>query len=284
VATLPTKRIGQRVEPSVYSLADPARHTEGSTVAHISAPNGVFTASTLEETLEEISLENAEHWTGPLIGGFSYPLLVRILDGRWFVGRLGYEGTVGCMNPDGSVGAKGLPLFLQLAPTNIRRWCEDNGVKIRAELVDDLGRQAPSSQSANDQPGAAHAEPKHRVPNEPKKTSASPAPPPQALAPTNPEGNGTPSATASGAKALVSRKKPSVRRGRLDEAAAIELTKNPSLTFEQLAATLGCRAGTLRDQKKCPLVAKVKAKIKAERDSFRGNSTWHDRKPEDDEK
>src|SRR5579883_740649 len=72
-------------------------------------------------------------------------------------------------------------------------------------------------------------------------------------------------------------------RGSLDEHAVIELKKNPALTFEQLATILGCNATTLRDRKKCPLLAQAKAMIRAERDTFRGAPTWRDRQPDDDE-
>jgi hypothetical protein len=115
----------------------------------IATPNAVFSAKTHNEQPTVISLENAETWIGPLIGGFFQPLLVRLPDGRWFVGRLGYEGTVGCMNPDGGVGPKNLPLFQELAPIDIPLWCEANGVEIPAEPVADLGRQAPPSPTAS---------------------------------------------------------------------------------------------------------------------------------------
>ena len=85
----------------------------------------------------------------------------------------------------------------------------------------------------------------------------------------------------------VTSEAPSVKlripRGRLDETAAIEQKKNPALTFKQLAAILGCREGTLRDAKKCPLLAAAKAMIQAERDKFRDGSSWRDRRPDDDE-
>ena len=72
-------------------------------------------------------------------------------------------------------------------------------------------------------------------------------------------------------------------RGRLDESAAIELTRNPALTYEQLAAILGCKPNTLRKRDKYPLLAAAKARVKAERDTFRGKSTWQDRHSEDDD-
>ena len=53
-----------------------------------------------------------------------------------------------------------------------------------------------------------------------------------------------------------------VPRGMLDEHALIELTKNPSLTYEQLAVMLECKPGTLRDKRKCPLLAAARDKIK----------------------
>jgi hypothetical protein len=83
-------------------------------------------------------------------------------------------------------------------------------------------------------------------------------------------------------EAVVTSVGPKFQRGRLDETAAIELKKNPSLNFKQLATILGCREGTLRDRKKCPLLAGVKAKIQAERDRFREGSTWRDRRSDDD--
>ncbi len=72
-----------------------------------------------------------------------------------------------------------------------------------------------------------------------------------------------------------------VPRGRLDEHAAIELTKNPSLTYEQLAAMLRCKPGTLRDKRKCPLLAAAKTQMKATKQEFYGKDKWTDRRPDD---
>jgi hypothetical protein len=72
-------------------------------------------------------------------------------------------------------------------------------------------------------------------------------------------------------------------RGKLDEEAAIEMTKNPGLTYEQLAHMLGCSAGTLRDGKKCPMLAAARAKIQAAKQDFRGKDGWKDRQAGDDE-
>jgi hypothetical protein len=83
--------------------------------------------------------------------------------------------------------------------------------------------------------------------------------------------------------ATVSILRPKILRGRLDETAAIELKKNPNLTFKQLASVLGCREGTLRDKAKCPLLAAVKARLSSERDRFRNGSCWQDRRPDDDD-
>jgi hypothetical protein len=74
-----------------------------------------------------------------------------------------------------------------------------------------------------------------------------------------------------------------VPRGELDERAVALLLKNPTLTHAQLAEALGCRAGTLRDGKKCPKLAAVFAKLRAQRDEFRGGSTWQDRRPDEDD-
>ena len=72
-------------------------------------------------------------------------------------------------------------------------------------------------------------------------------------------------------------------RGRLDEQAAIELKKNPALSYEQLATILGCKPGTLRDKKKCPTLARARAIIRGQRDTFLGASIWKGRQPDDDE-
>jgi hypothetical protein len=83
-------------------------------------------------------------------------------------------------------------------------------------------------------------------------------------------------------EALPPPPQPRPKRGTLDERAAIELTKNPALTYDQLAKMLGCRPGTLRDKRKCPLLAAAKAKIRASRQDFQGNDTWRDRDGEDE--
>jgi hypothetical protein len=74
-----------------------------------------------------------------------------------------------------------------------------------------------------------------------------------------------------------------VPRGRLDEQAAIEVKKNPSLTYLQLAAMFHCNPSTLRDPKRYPLLAAAKKLVKAERDRFRGGDTWKHRLSTDDE-
>ncbi len=71
-------------------------------------------------------------------------------------------------------------------------------------------------------------------------------------------------------------------RGKLDEQAAIALTKNPSLTYKQLAAMLVCSPGTLRDKRKCPLLAAAKTRNKATKQEFYGKDKWTDRRPDDD--
>ncbi len=67
-----------------------------------------------------------------------------------------------------------------------------------------------------------------------------------------------------------------VPRGRLDEQATIELTENPSLTYAQLAKMLKCNPTTLRDKRKCPLLASAKAKTKAQKREFYGKDKWND--------
>ncbi len=84
-----------------------------------------------------------------------------------------------------------------------------------------------------------------------------------------------------GTKARPSSRK--VPRGRLDEFAVIEIKKNPSLTDDQLAEMLECNSNTLRNRKKCPLLAAAKAMIKTERDRFRDGSSWRDRRPDNDD-
>jgi hypothetical protein len=74
-----------------------------------------------------------------------------------------------------------------------------------------------------------------------------------------------------------------VQRGTLDERAAIEVKKNPSLTYAQLARELKCNYSTLRNPKRYPLVAAAMKLVKAERERFRGGDTWEDRSPCDDE-
>lgn len=75
---------------------------------------------------------------------------------------------------------------------------------------------------------------------------------------------------------------PKPKRGTLDERAAIEFTKNPTLTIPQLAQIVGCASGTLYDRKKCPLLAVAREKVRAGRLDFRGRDTWRDRNRDDD--
>jgi hypothetical protein len=72
--------------------------------------------------------------------------------------------------------------------------------------------------------------------------------------------------------------RPRPPRETLDERATLALKKNPGLTFAQLAEMLGCHASTLRDRKKCPLLAAARASLKAARMDFRGAGTWWDRR------
>jgi hypothetical protein len=106
-----------------------------------------------------------------------------------------------------------------------------------------------------------------------------------ANAPFTTECDGNPSATASPAASGTgpSPSRPNAPRGTLDERAAIQLKKNPSLTSDQLAAILGCSPTTLRSRAKCPLLAAVKAQIRAERDVFRDQSSWRDRRADGDD-
>jgi hypothetical protein len=75
---------------------------------------------------------------------------------------------------------------------------------------------------------------------------------------------------------------PYAPRGKLDERAAIELTRNPALTHVQLANMLGCSPRTLVDRRKCPLLFAAKAKIKAQKNEFRDGDKWSDRRADDD--
>ena len=61
------------------------------------------------------------------------------------------------------------------------------------------------------------------------------------------------------------------------------MIKNPTLTIDQLAEALGCKPGTLYDKAKCPKLAGARASIKAQREEFRGGSTWRDRRRDADE-
>jgi hypothetical protein len=114
--------------------------------------------------------------------------------------------------------------------------------------------------------------------------SPSAGPPPEgteAPGPAAPAGDLDPRPDAPRTEAPPSNRK--IPRGSLDERATIELKKNPSLTYAQLASILECRPGTLRDRRKCPLLAIARALIKAERDVYRGAPTWRDRRPDGDE-
>ena len=71
-------------------------------------------------------------------------------------------------------------------------------------------------------------------------------------------------------------------RGQLDQQAAIEVTKNPSLTYAQLAEMLRCNSSTLRNRRRCPLLAAAIAKIKAEKERFRRGNEWNDRRDDDE--
>ena len=109
------------------------------------------------------------------------------------------------------------------------------------------------------------------VPSPPEGEAADPAA-------DRPDGSGDPDRPAP-----EGRQARKVARGELDERAVALLLKNPTLTLAQLAVALGCQAGTLRDRRKCPKLAAARASIKAQREAFRGGSTWRDRRPGDDE-
>jgi len=87
------------------------------------------------------------------------------------------------------------------------------------------------------------------------------------------EANGHGDTAPSKARSRPARRVP---RGRLDEQATIELTENPSLTYAQLAKMLKCNPTTLRDKRKCPLLASAKAKTKAQKREFYGKDKWND--------
>jgi len=76
-------------------------------------------------------------------------------------------------------------------------------------------------------------------------------------------------------------KAPRRSAGTLDERAAIELKKNPSLTFDQLANIVGCHPTTLRNRNRCPLLSAAKDMLRAERDRFRKGDEWNDRSEDD---
>jgi len=78
------------------------------------------------------------------------------------------------------------------------------------------------------------------------------------------------------------RAEPKYTRGELDSHAAILQAKNPAHTFAQLATTLGCNASTLRDRKKCPLLAEARKRIKAEKLVYRKGDAWRDRRSDDE--
>jgi hypothetical protein len=160
-----------------------------------------------------------------------------------------------------------------------------------AEAVDYLERSEPQtvppagppvgssppvgSDRPSDRPEAASEQPARRPVGEP---AAGPAGSPR-------EDRQAAVADASGGKTSGSRAARQARkvpRGTLDERAAIEIKKNPSLTYEQLANILECNAGTLRDAKRYPLLAAAKKMIKAERERFRRGDTWEDRLADDD--
>jgi hypothetical protein len=81
---------------------------------------------------------------------------------------------------------------------------------------------------------------------------------------------------------LSSPSKREIPRGELDEHATIELAKNPSLTYQQLATVLGCKPGTLRDKRKCPLLAATKARLKARKREFYQGDIWEERRADEE--
>jgi hypothetical protein len=87
--------------------------------------------------------------------------------------------------------------------------------------------------------------------------------------------------TTTGRTRSSRRTAPKVPLGSLDERAAVEVAKNPSLTYAQLAEMLECSPSTLRDHKRYPLVAAAKKRVKAERERFRGGDAWEDRQADD---
>jgi hypothetical protein len=71
-------------------------------------------------------------------------------------------------------------------------------------------------------------------------------------------------------------------RGKLDEQAAIRYTENPALTFAQLAKMLECSSSTLRNRKRCPLLAAARDKVKANRNDFYRADSWSNRLADED--
>ena len=70
-------------------------------------------------------------------------------------------------------------------------------------------------------------------------------------------------------------------RGTLDHRAAIQQTKNPGWTYEQLASALHCSPRTLRNKEKYKLLAAARIRIKSQKDSYRRGNNWEDRQADD---
>ena len=134
---------------------------------------------------------------------------------------------------------------------------------------------ASSERSPAPGPAAALGNP---LPEANGRTPEAPADRTELMAAAPPLGDGA-AATLPETKRRPPRKVP---RGRLDEQAAIELKKNPSLTYAQLAEMLKCNPTTLRDKRKCPLLAGAKAEIKAQKREFYGKDKWTDRRDDDE--
>jgi hypothetical protein len=74
---------------------------------------------------------------------------------------------------------------------------------------------------------------------------------------------------------------PKKRNKNLDVRAVAEVAKNPALTYDDLAKILECKPGTLRDQRKCPMLRRSKDRIRAEKFDHRDSDQWRDGIPDD---
>ena len=212
----------------------------------------------LKRRVVRIDVGACEAWTALRSPSELLPVLLRTPDGRWFCGNWNHLG--GCY----------VDRFSQLTVEQALTWCTREGIDPPAKLIKAYESSVGCSNvSKSDVPAGAPnpspLDPEGYAPNPPAASS----PAPELQAPSKPR-----AASKQGAR--------KVPRGMLDEHASIELTKNPSLTYEQLAEMLGCRPGTLRDKRKCPLLVAAKTRIKATKQEFYNHDAWVDQRTDEE--